>query len=60
MGKPTGFKEIPREMPKRRAVECERFVKIMPRDYKAVLEATRRAEAEGVDPLEAVMAAAHG
>ena len=41
-------------------VECERFVKVMPRDYKAVLEATRRAEAEGVDPLEAVMAAAHG
>jgi glutamate synthase (NADPH/NADH) large chain len=42
------------------AFECERFVKVMPRDYKAVLEATRRAEAEGVDPLEAVMAAAHG
>ena len=42
------------------SVECERFVKVMPRDYKAVLEATRRAEAEGVDPLEAVMAAAHG
>ena len=42
------------------ASECERFVKVMPRDYKAVLEATRRAEAEGVDPLEAVMAAAHG
>jgi glutamate synthase (NADPH/NADH) large chain len=39
---------------------CEQFVKVMPRDYKAVLEATRRAEAEGVDPIDAVMAAAHG
>ena len=37
-----------------------RFAKVMPRDYKRVLEATRRAEAEGTDPMEAVMAAARG
>jgi glutamate synthase (NADPH/NADH) large chain len=36
----------------------ERFVKVMPRDFKRVLEATRVAEAEGTDPMEAVMAAA--
>ena len=36
----------------------ERIVKVMPRDYKRVLEAQRRAEAEGLDPMEAVMAAA--
>jgi glutamate synthase (NADPH/NADH) large chain len=35
----------------------ERFAKVMPRDYRRVLEALRRAEAEGVDPMEAVMAA---
>jgi len=35
-----------------------RFAKVMPRDYKRVIEATRRAEAEGTDPMEAVMAAA--
>jgi glutamate synthase (NADPH/NADH) large chain len=35
-----------------------RFVKVMPKDYKRVLEAQRRAEAEGTDPMEAVMAAA--
>jgi len=35
-----------------------KFVKVMPRDYKRVLEAQRRAEAEGLDPMEAVMAAA--
>ena len=38
--------------------EVERFVKVMPKDYKRVLEAQARAEAEGTDPLEAVMAAA--
>jgi glutamate synthase (NADPH/NADH) large chain len=38
--------------------EVERFVKVMPRDYKRVLEAQARAEAEGTDPVEAVMAAA--
>ncbi len=33
-----------------------RFVKVMPRDYRRVLEATREAEAKGQDPAEAVMA----
>src|SRR5271165_337496 len=36
------------------------FVKVMPRDYRRVLEATRRAEEEGRSIDEAVMAAAHG
>ena len=34
-----------------------RFVKVMPREYKRVLAAQRRAEAEGTDPIEAIMAA---
>ena len=33
------------------------FVKVMPRDYKRVLQAEREALAEGRDPVEAVMAA---
>jgi glutamate synthase (NADPH/NADH) large chain len=37
-----------------------RFVKVMPLDYKRVLDAARRARAEGGDVNEAVMAAAHG
>jgi len=37
-----------------------RFVKIMPKDYKRVLDAASRAELEGRDVNEAVMAAAHG
>ncbi|MFN3217461.1 MAG: glutamate synthase large subunit [Acidimicrobiales bacterium] len=36
------------------------FVKVIPRDYKRVLEAIDRAERDGVDIAEAVMAAAHG
>ena len=36
----------------------ERFVKIMPKDYKRVLSAEREALANGTDPVEAVMAAA--
>ena len=36
------------------------FVKVMPRDYRRVLEATRRAIDEGVSVDEAVMAAARG
>jgi glutamate synthase (NADPH/NADH) large chain len=36
------------------------FVKVMPRDYRRVLEATQLAIAEGRDVEEAVMAAAHG
>ncbi len=37
--------------------ELASFVKVMPKDYKRVLEAQRRAEAEGLDPIEAIMAA---
>ena len=40
--------------------EREQFVKVMPQDYKRVLEAIRRAEETGVDVDEAVMEAAHG
>jgi glutamate synthase (NADPH/NADH) large chain len=36
------------------------FVKVMPRDYRRVLEATRRAVEEGTSVDEAVMTAAHG
>jgi len=39
---------------------AETFVKVMPRDYKRVLEAQRRAAETGEDPIEAVMAAARG
>jgi glutamate synthase (NADPH/NADH) large chain len=37
-----------------------RFARVMPHDYKRVLDAARRAELEGLDINEAVMAAAHG
>ena len=37
-----------------------RFTKVMPKDYRRVLEAARQAEQEGRDVNEAVMAAAHG
>jgi glutamate synthase (NADPH/NADH) large chain len=36
------------------------FAKIMPRDYRRVLEAVRLATVEGRDPDEAIMEAAHG
>ena len=36
------------------------MVKVMPRDYRRVLEATARAKAAGLSVDEAVMAAAHG
>ena len=36
------------------------FIKVMPRDYKRVLEAIKRAKAEGTSVDEAVMEAAHG
>ncbi len=39
---------------------AERFVTVMPRDYRRVLEATERAIAEGRSVDEAVMEAAHG
>jgi glutamate synthase (NADPH) large chain len=35
-------------------------VKVFPKDYKRVLGARRQAEASGEDPIEAIMAAAHG
>ncbi len=35
-----------------------RFVRVMPRDYKRVLEAQRQAEIDGTDPMEAIMEAA--
>ncbi len=38
----------------------ERFTKIMPQDYKRVLQARARAEAEGRDVDKAIMEAAHG
>jgi glutamate synthase (NADPH/NADH) large chain len=38
----------------------QRFSKVMPRDYKRVLEAAQAAEQQGVDVDEAIMAAAHG
>jgi glutamate synthase (NADPH/NADH) large chain len=38
----------------------KRFSKIMPLDYKRVLQARAAAEAEGRDVNEAIMAAAHG
>ena len=37
-----------------------RFTKVMPRDYRRVLQAERRAIEEGLDPAEAVMEAARG
>ena len=37
-----------------------RFVKVMPKDYKRVLEAARNAEERGESVDEAIMAAAHG
>jgi glutamate synthase (NADPH/NADH) large chain len=41
-------------------VASRRFVKVMPKDYKRVLEAARDAEERGVSVEEAIMAAAHG
>ena len=38
----------------------ERFAKVMPRDYKRVLAARSKAEQEGLDVNEQIMAAAHG
>jgi glutamate synthase (NADPH/NADH) large chain len=42
------------------ALEQREFVKVMPRDYRRILEATRLAEAEGRSVDDAVMEAAHG
>jgi glutamate synthase (NADPH/NADH) large chain len=51
---------VGRRVLERWAAEVERFVKVMPRDYRRVLEARARAEAQGTDPIEAIMEAAHG
>jgi glutamate synthase (NADPH/NADH) large chain len=41
-------------------VEVRKFQKVMPTDYKRVLEAARIAEEKGLSVDEAIMAAAHG
>jgi len=41
------------------AAAC-RFVKVMPRDYKRVLQAQAEAERTGTDAEAAIMASAHG
>ena len=38
----------------------QHFVKVMPRDYKRVLQAIAEAERDGADVDKAIMAAAHG
>ncbi len=40
--------------------EFRYFVKVMPKDYKRVLEAAQRAEERGEPVIEAIMAASHG
>ena len=40
--------------------EVRRFVKVMPDDYKRVMEAVREAEATGEPVLDVIMASAHG
>ncbi|MGZ6885583.1 MAG: glutamate synthase large subunit [Acidimicrobiia bacterium] len=40
--------------------ELERFQKVMPQDYKRVLEAAQLAEERGINVDEAIMAASHG
>ncbi|MEZ5228953.1 MAG: hypothetical protein R2710_20505 [Acidimicrobiales bacterium] len=42
------------------STEVERFVKVMPSDFKRVLMARRQAEADGTDPITAVMEASRG
>jgi glutamate synthase (NADPH/NADH) large chain len=42
------------------AHERQHFIKVMPRDFKRVLEAIAEAEQIGTDVDEAIMAAAHG
>jgi glutamate synthase (NADPH/NADH) large chain len=41
-------------------IAVERFGKVMPKDYKRVLQAQAAAEREGRDVNEAIMEAAHG
>jgi glutamate synthase (NADPH/NADH) large chain len=40
--------------------EARRFVKVMPVDYRRVLDAEKAALERGEDPVAAIMAAAHG
>ncbi|MBK9178510.1 MAG: glutamate synthase large subunit [Acidimicrobiales bacterium] len=40
--------------------QLEHFKKVMPKDYKRILQATKDAEERGIPVLEAVMAASHG
>jgi len=40
--------------------EVKRFVRVMPNDYRRVLEAMQEAERTGEPVLDAIMAAAHG
>ena len=42
------------------ATEADRFVKVMPTDYKRVLAALEEAERTGTDAQAAIMAASHG
>jgi glutamate synthase (NADPH/NADH) large chain len=37
-----------------------RFTKVMPRDFKRVLELTQQAVSEGIDPLALVMGGGRG
>jgi glutamate synthase (NADPH/NADH) large chain len=41
-------------------IAADRFTKVMPQDYKRVLEAMAKAEAEGRDVNQAIMAASQG
>src|SRR5207237_8231543 len=72
----TADRELVEELVRRHAVETgsvlavglladwsssiQRFAKVMPRDYKRVLAARSKAEQEGLDVNEQIMAAAHG
>jgi glutamate synthase domain-containing protein 3 len=38
----------------------QKFVKVMPKDLKRVMQAASQARSEGVDEITAVMAAAQG
>jgi glutamate synthase (NADPH/NADH) large chain len=42
------------------SASLDRFVKVMPQDYRRVLEAQQRAAEQGIDPVDAMMEAAHG
>ncbi len=42
------------------AASLDRFVKVMPTDYRRVLDAQQKADELGIDPIDAIMEAAHG